>query len=165
MTNYTCDDTENISALPQDTELILFSFSVTLFCDNWLTKTFCLINIYFWHDLHTWQSILHRTGSLSDGGNTMLSLPIQLVQLHDPGGESGGVRGSGGISGSQGFNGHIIIKNDPDGTRTLLLDPSDVGVSWRHFVLLLVVLVDLSLVMVLSLFELQIDTIFTFDYF
>lgn len=55
----------------------------------------------------------------------MLSLPIQLVQLHDPGGEGGGVRGSG----SQAFNGHIIIKNDPDGTRTLLLDPSEVGVS------------------------------------
>ncbi|KAK8394013.1 hypothetical protein O3P69_006305 [Scylla paramamosain] len=64
-----------------------------------------------------------------DGTNTMLSLPIQLVQLHDPGGEGGGVRGPGGISGSQAFSGHIVIKNDPDGTRTLLLDPSEVGLS------------------------------------
>lgn len=64
----------------------------------------------------------------------MLSLPIQLVQLHDPGGEGGGVRGTGGMSGSQAFSGHIVIKNDPDGTRTLLLDPSEVGVGSGGFI-------------------------------
>lgn len=68
-------------------------------------------------------------GSLTDGSG-MLTLPIQLVQLHDPGGD-GGVSRNGGSSGvsatTQGFSAHILMKNNPDGTRTLLLEPSEVG--------------------------------------
>ncbi|KAK4304403.1 hypothetical protein Pmani_023646 [Petrolisthes manimaculis] len=70
-----------------------------------------------------------QQGGLSDGSGAMLSLPFQLVQLHDPGGEGGGVGRGGGASTPAGFSGHLIIKNDPDGTRTLLIDPSDVGLS------------------------------------
>nr|XP_045610997.1 zinc finger protein 236-like isoform X2 [Procambarus clarkii] len=66
-------------------------------------------------------------GAITDGSGTMLSLPIQLVQLHDPGGDVG--RTGNVSSGLSGFTGHIIIKNNPDGTRTFLLDPSEVGLS------------------------------------
>nr|XP_053626757.1 zinc finger protein 236-like isoform X2 [Cherax quadricarinatus] len=68
-------------------------------------------------------------GTLADGSGTVLSLPIQLVQLHDPGGDVGVGRTGNVSSGMPGFTGHIIIKNNPDGTRTLLLDPSEVGLS------------------------------------
>lgn len=63
----------------------------------------------------------------TDGSGTMLSLPFQLVQLHDPGGETG-IGRTGVSSGTSGLSGHIIVKNNPDGTRTFLLDPSEVGV-------------------------------------
>ncbi|KAG7160216.1 Zinc finger protein 236-like 2, partial [Homarus americanus] len=62
-----------------------------------------------------------------DGSGTMLSLPIQLVQLHDPGGDTGVGRTGGVSSGMSGFTGHLIIKNNPDGTRTFLFDPPEVG--------------------------------------
>lgn len=103
----------------------------------------------------------HHLGSLSDGGNTMLSLPIQLVQLHDPGGEGEDGRGSGGMSGSQAFNGHIIIKNDPDGTRTFLLDPSEVGISCC-FQFQFVVLVSSCLILALFFLFLVYNKTFLF---
>lgn len=68
----------------------------------------------------------------------MLSLPFQLVQLHDPGGEGGGVGRGGGAGTTAGFSGHLIIKNDPDGTRALLIDPSEVGVSLSAWLIIMI---------------------------
>nr|XP_027215695.1 zinc finger protein 236-like [Penaeus vannamei] len=70
-------------------------------------------------------------GSLADGSG-MLTFPIQLVQLHDPGGDGGVSRngGNSGVSGgTQGFSAHIIMKNNPDGTRTFLLEPSEISMG------------------------------------
>lgn len=74
-------------------------------------------------------TFFNSAGSLADGSG-MLTFPIQLVQLHDPGGDGGVSRngGNSGVSGgTQGFSAHIIMKNNPDGTRTFLLEPSEVS--------------------------------------
>ncbi|XP_068241557.1 zinc finger protein 236-like isoform X1 [Palaemon carinicauda] len=68
-------------------------------------------------------------GSLNDPNGTMLSLPIQLVQLHDPGGDSSIGRNSGISNGSPAFSGNVIIKTNPDGTRSYFLESSELSVG------------------------------------
>ncbi|KAK7069014.1 hypothetical protein SK128_017863 [Halocaridina rubra] len=71
----------------------------------------------------------HIQGTISDGSGTMLSLPIQLVQMHDPGGDSSMSKGSGVNPGTPAFSGNIIIKTHRDGTRAFYIDPADLSVG------------------------------------
>ncbi|XP_064119872.1 uncharacterized protein LOC135224617, partial [Macrobrachium nipponense] len=68
-------------------------------------------------------------GTITDPNGTVLSLPIQLVQLHDPGGDSNVGRNSGISSGTPAFSGNVIIKANPDGTRAYFLEPSELSVG------------------------------------
>ncbi|XP_076046587.1 uncharacterized protein LOC143028419 isoform X2 [Oratosquilla oratoria] len=63
-----------------------------------------------------------------DGNAPVITMPLQLVQVQDTGGgEDDGGGDTGANSGLSSFPGHIILRGN--GERTVIIDPSQVGVS------------------------------------